>query len=429
MRVASQAVPDLTGSGASAPKPLGRPTGWERSWNLVDHWAPYVLLVASTIMSVMSPTQPTGAGAGTVALATLAGAWIAVGYTTAASRRQTWPAHHHIYLAGLLGLAALLMSRDIIFFLFAISGFLHSAALRPLPLVFVGTGATSLLIAYFTWGGLPQDAGAALMFFSLIVVQTAMIGFGVVGSEKLSELSEERRRAVTTMETAVADNQRLQEELVLQARDAGIRDERQRMAREIHDTLAQGMIGVLTQLQAADQVAHDVAAQRRHLDNAAELARHSLGEARRSVQALNPGELERGRLPDILDDLVDDWSALYGVRAESVVTSPQVTLPVPVEVTLLRVAQEALANVARHADATRVGVTLSLLDDQVVLDVRDDGCGFDPTMPRAGASFGLAGMRQRVGGVGGTLTVESHPGAGTAVSASIPVKTLESQDA
>ena len=88
-----------------------------------------------------------------------------------------------------------------------------------------------------------------------------------------------------------------------------------------------------------------------------------------------------------------------------------------VEVTLLRAAQEALANVARHAGATRVGLTLSYMEDLVTLDVRDDGVGFEPT--RAG--FGLTGMRQRVHGVGGRLAVESAPGEGTAISASVPV--------
>ena len=96
------------------------------------------------------------------------------------------------------------------------------------------------------------------------------------------------------------------------------------------------------------------------------------------------------------------------------------------EITLLRAAQEALANVARHARAGKVGLTLSYMEDQVNLDIRDDGVGFDPQPPRivparaSGSGYGLLAMRQRVEGVAGTLEVESAPGGGTAISASVP---------
>jgi signal transduction histidine kinase len=95
-----------------------------------------------------------------------------------------------------------------------------------------------------------------------------------------------------------------------------------------------------------------------------------------------------------------------------------------VEVTLLRTAQEALANVAKHSRATRVGLTLSYMEDLVTLDVRDDGVGFEPNVKRANGStnggFGLAGMRQRVQRLSGRLEIESEPGGGTAISASVP---------
>ncbi len=186
---------------------------------------------------------------------------------------------------------------------------------------------------------------------------------------------------------------------------------------------------MITQLEAANQSEGDTATRRRHLDNAARLARHSLTEARRSVQALGPGALEHGRLPDVLDQLVDDWSQLHGIRADAIVTGAPVPLPADVEVVLLRAAQEALANVAKHATAARVVVTLSPLDDRVVLDVRDDGCGFDPDNAPDGTSFGLIAMRQRVGQLGGTIDVESRPGNGTALSASIPIIAQEPPDA
>lgn len=110
-------------------------------------------------------------------------------------------------------------------------------------------------------------------------------------------------------------------------------------------------------------------------------------------------------------------------------TGATASLSTPAEVALLRVAQEALANIGKHAEASRVVVTLSLLDDQVLLDIRDDGRGFDASAVTNGSSFGLISMRQRLAEVGGTLAVESRHGAGTAVSASIPVAARQATDA
>jgi signal transduction histidine kinase len=206
------------------------------------------------------------------------------------------------------------------------------------------------------------------------------------------------------------------------------------MAREIHDTLAQGLTGIITQLEAAQQTASDAERERR-IDNAKRLARDSLAEARRSVQALRPQALEDSRLPEALAAEVTRWSATSGVAAEVETTGEPRALYPEVEVTLLRVAQEALANVAKHAGASRAGVTLSYMEDVVTLDVRDDGVGFtpkangdqtaageagDPGDNHAQGGFGLIAMRQRVSRLAGQLEIESEPGAGTAVSASLP---------
>ena len=120
--------------------------------------------------------------------------------------------------------------------------------------------------------------------------------------------------------------------------------------------------------------------------------------------------------------MAERWSTLHGVPARVTTTGEARQLPPDVEVTLLRTAQEALANVAKHARATRVGLTLSFMDDDVALDVRDDGVGFDPAGLRTTAEggFGLTAMRQRVEGLAGMLEIESEPGSGTAISACIP---------
>jgi signal transduction histidine kinase len=245
------------------------------------------------------------------------------------------------------------------------------------------------------------------------------------------------------------------------------------MAREIHDTLAQGLTGIITQLEAAGQAGKSAEQWRHHFDSANRLARESLSEARRSVHALQPEPLEMARLPDALAEVADRWSARSGVAVQVTTTGRAQPMRPEIEVALLRTAQEALANVARHARASRVGLTLSYMDDEIALDIRDDGVGFEPSgaggldgaapghapavggqgaiptesgpVPGEGGSvpvewgperggrrslngsaghrgegFGLTAMRQRVEGLAGTLEIESEIGTGTAISASVP---------
>jgi signal transduction histidine kinase len=200
------------------------------------------------------------------------------------------------------------------------------------------------------------------------------------------------------------------------------------MAREIHDTIAQGLTGVITQLEAAGQVKADPTELQRRLDNATGLARESLAEARRAVQAVVPVPLEDRRLPDALEDVVARWSSLSGVPSELITTGSPEPLHPEVDVAVLRVVQEALANVAKHAQASRVGVTLSYMGDIVNIDVRDDGVGFSAgngSAPDGG--FGLVAMRQRIELLTGTLEIESEPGTGTAISASVPAIPLSAR--
>jgi signal transduction histidine kinase len=215
--------------------------------------------------------------------------------------------------------------------------------------------------------------------------------------------------------------------MLTQAREAGVLDERQRMAREIHDTIAQGLTGVITQLEAAGNV-KDPAELGRHLDNATRLARESLTEARRSVQGIPPMPLEKTRLPEAIADVATRWSGVNEVPVQLTTTGNVEGLHPEIEVVLLRVVQEALANVARHARAQRVGVTLSYMGDVVTLDVRDDGIGFVPPngngVPTKGG-FGLIAMRQRVDRVSGQLEIESRTGEGTAISVSVPAIPVE----
>lgn len=220
------------------------------------------------------------------------------------------------------------------------------------------------------------------------------------------------------LERSKAENAALQEQLLVRARDAGVQEERRRLAREIHDTLAQGLTGIVTQLRAAEHLDDDPGQRRRHTTAAIDLARESLTEARRSVDALRPEPLTSARLGEAVSGVAERWSARHDIPVQVTTTGTPFALGAEVETALLRIVQEALANVARHARATRVGVTLSFLEAEMALDVRDDGVGFEPA--RRSGGYGLTAMRERITGVAGTLAVESEPGAGTGISARVP---------
>lgn len=269
-----------------------------------------------------------------------------------------------------------------------------------------------------------------MVFGALLVVNNVILT--VVGhltsqqeerSRARAETIAELERTNTALQQALDENAALHAQLLVQAREAGVADERRRLAAEIHDTIAQGLTGIIAQLQVVAN-APDLPTARTHLDRASALARHSLGEARRSVHNLAPVALENDGLPEALKSTVAEWAERTGVRAEFTVTGTTEQLHDELSATLLRIAQEALSNTSRHARATRVGVTLSFLGDEVILDIRDDGRGFDPlALPERShaGGFGLAGMRARAERMAGSLTVESEPGHGTAVSARVPL--------
>jgi signal transduction histidine kinase len=236
-------------------------------------------------------------------------------------------------------------------------------------------------------------------------------------------------RDLSTIATTTAlalSNLRLAARAAERGRVTGVLAERQRLAHEIHDTLAQGFTSIVTQLEAADQVlttAPEVA--HGHLDRARRTARESLGEARRTVEALRPAPLERAALPDALRDVVDRWrdGCDDQIDVSVAVDGQPAAGERDTDAALLRVAQEALTNVARHARASRVDLTLSYLGDLVLLDIQDNGVGFSVDARSGGTvemgGYGLLAMRERMLGVGGELVVESAPGDGTTVAARV----------
>jgi signal transduction histidine kinase len=396
---------------------------------------PWVMLTFSAILTVVLYRYHWAAGSPLVPLLLcgLAAVWTLCMYTLRPAWRDR-PRRMAVFVAVLLAIMTVMVAGYSWLGFYTFTGYYYVYRLvRSWRWRIAGVGVIACLAGVSQGLGLQGafDPARALLLVGAILVNVifgcAFAWFnwvshrqGLLRGQLFDELAETNSR----LEATLAENTGLHRQLLAQAREAGVLDERQRMAREIHDTLAQGLTGIITQLQAAEQASQDPPERRRHFDAAVTLARESLTEARRSVHALRPEALEQARLGEALTGVARRWTERSGVPAQVTITGTVRPLSPEAESALLRTAQEALANVAKHAAATRAGVTLSYMDDEVVLDVRDDGRGFEPHRapgaPEPSAGFGLVAMRQRIEGLSGTLHVESEPGQGTAISARVP---------
>jgi len=201
-------------------------------------------------------------------------------------------------------------------------------------------------------------------------------------------------------------------------------DERARLAREIHDTLAQGFVGISSQLDAGAMcMPQDTTQARSYLEMARRMARHSLTEARRSVMDLRASALDEQDLAAAIESGMRLWTAGSGVEVEVEVLGPGAKLPEEMEQHLLRIAQEAVTNALKHAGASRIAVKLHREARQLHLRISDNGRGFDQQdvfSSRAG-HFGVIGMRERAERLGGELRLASNPGEGTEVEVTVPL--------
>ncbi|WP_275292830.1 sensor histidine kinase [Amycolatopsis sp. La24] len=397
---------------------------WERAQTATFTVLPYVLLAVSVSITFLQLPADLPVVLGLSAAAAL---WLLWFHTLHP------PALRAGYYAGLLAITAGLAALAPWYGLFAFVGYPQAFQYLTGRWRYAGAAATAVVSAMAFLGGIAKIDAENLwwVWLGVSVLSIALAGAvfyfvdmayqrNELQKQALAELHEANRK----LEAALAENAGLHARLLVQAREAGVLDERQRMAREIHDTLAQGLAGILTQLQAAEQTAAEPEALGRHVANATNLARESLVEARRTVHSVEPSVLAEARLPEAIGEVTRNWSAANSVNAVLTTTGDARPMHTDVEVALLRTAQEALSNVAKHARAKRVGLTLSYMPDLVTLDVRDDGVGFEPNAKRANGStnggFGLSGMRQRVQRLAGRLDIESEPGRGTAISATVP---------
>ncbi|MGW1342958.1 ATP-binding protein [Kribbella sp. NPDC002412] len=278
-------------------------------------------------------------------------------------------------------------------------------------LLVVGVGSAQLWSAGWGWDAF----WSVLPWMAVSLVVSLLFGIWI---ERVITQSEQRAELIRELQSA-------RDELAEAHHSAGVMAERERMAREIHDTLAQGMTSIVMLAQTAA-----VELQRGGTDGAAarlaaieDTARENLAEARALVAAFTPVALSEATLTEVLRRQAERFAAETGVDVQVSLDLPDeevAALPQAQQVVLLRSAQEALANVRKHAAATQVLITLGISDDGVWIEIRDDGTGFTPSTADAG--YGLAAMRGRVEESGGSVQVESAPGQGTRVQVLIPAE-------
>ena len=276
----------------------------------------------------------------------------------------------------------------------------------------VGVGVPGWLRWQAAGGG--AEATSDLLVNSTISLAMSL-GLGLFITRMIHE-AETRAETIDALREA-------QGRLAAVEREHGVAQERERVSREIHDTLAQGFLSVLSLARAADAALGrgDLGTARERLALLERTAADNLSEARLIVAELTPGHLQSRTLVEALERLVDTVCRESPLEARLVVTGTPEALGATLEVALLRTAQEALANVRRHAGASRVEIAISYEDLAAVrLAVTDDGCGFDPT--QTGGGFGLDGIRSRTAQLGGVVMIESVPQlpSGTTVAVEVP---------
>ncbi|MCB0077175.1 MAG: sensor histidine kinase [Anaerolineales bacterium] len=402
---------------APAPRPLMVDT-WRR-WAWI--WtAIFVISLAVPLGYLMwrRPAPVGGTWATTILLVLLLFGWHLIGLRQR-GRDSDWRNHQWqgvLYIAVGILLWYLLIQQDPIFYLTLTALFaLIFYTLTPRWAVPVSI----LLFLLAMWGSGWRDLhwNDPALLSPLAGLASALLLYLWISA--IIRQSAERKALIHQLEAAQA-------ELGQAERTAGALAERQRLARDIHDTLAQGFVSVVMHLEAAEQAmpAHATLS-KHHLHQAKRSARQSLAAARAVVDELRLFPESDSPLPKIVQQVATQWQEATGIAVAVAVTGAVRPLHTEREVTLLRAVQETLSNVYKHAQATAVTITLSYMDDEVVLDVQDDGVGIDGQKPHRdrllSGNYGLTAMRERVEQLNGTLLIESAPQEGTTIVINLPM--------
>lgn len=398
-----------------------RREAWER-WVVVWHIVFYLSLIIPTVLALVGERMRYPAWL-VLTLSITLGIWYGVVMIWLVPRlKDNWSVIWSvIYLVGAMALWFPLARSHWAFFITASSFYGLMWGTLPFGLAVVGNIVLTSQIIWIQALNLNEPITISM---ELILIGLVVIGWSALLAlwmRSIMRESTERKRLIEQLH-ATQDN------LATAERQSGILQERQRLAQGIHDTLAQGFTSIVMQLEAAEETLHvDASATQNHIQQARDIAKDSLKEARRLVQALRPVPLDEASLVEALRRVIERWKQETMIETDFTVTGEPQALHPDVEVTLLRALQEALANVHKHAQAHHVNITLSYMSDQVILDVQDDGRGFDPESPphapdRVGAGYGLQSMRERAAQLSGEVILESTPEFGTTIAIQIPME-------
>jgi signal transduction histidine kinase len=406
-----------------------QPNAWELG---TLRWDVFYAIVFVAILLLVEADQLSAPSriAVTIALAAMVPWYVAVGRPEMRSAEASWkgPA----YLAGLIALFAVAQSQDTNAWSLAFAICPQCFYVLPFRRAMVAVVILNVLGALLLVRRQPHLDGAV----AALGIAAFGIGFSYAYGgfvDRIIDQSNERAELIAQLEATRA-------ELAAANHESGTLAERQRLAGEIHDTLAQGFSSIIMLLQAAEAglagagladacpagpgtagegtAGAGLASARRQLGLAAQTARENLADARALIGALSPAGLASETLPGALRRVTERAGAETGIGVSFDVSGTPRPLSAAFDVTLLRVGQEALANVRKHAAAGSVQVVLSYQPAAVSLEVTDDGQGFDPAQVNGG--YGLRGMRERLGQAGGRVEVRSTPGKGTCVRAEVP---------
>jgi len=267
-------------------------------------------------------------------------------------------------------------------------------------------GGVTILTAAFSWYMFSDDRDIVMLLGPIAIGAMLTLIF-----DRMEQDAAEQRRLNEEISSA-------QLQLAASERRAGIITERERVAREIHDTVTQGLASSLLLLEAANRNWPTTSSQD-EVRRASELLRHNLMETRRLVHDLASPATDTGPLPEVLREA----ASAYVPNLQLHVVGTERPVSAEVRHALLRVVQSAAANVKLHSGADQATVTIGFLQDTVTLDIHDNGCGFTAEnieAPSESGGYGLRAMRQRVEQLGGEFSVESTPGTGTIIAAQIP---------
>lgn len=386
-----------------------------RAMQFGQHAITVVLFAIGAIRAIVEGADPIIVGAVGVAFV----AWYATGPLIAGragSRRLAV-----IWLIGLtlLWLGLTLVSSEFIwlaFPLWLLAG--HLLSLRTAIVFSILVLAGVVLVPIL-------KAGAVNYAFIIGPLVGGLFAFAISrGYLQLLKDARERQSLIASLVQAQDEMAGLHEELARAQRESGAIQERTRLSRDIHDTIAQGLSAIVLITRAGKK--RPMPETRAALGQAETIALDNLVEVRRIVNALSPADLDESALAAALGRMLERLGAETGIRTELHSDNTLPALPSTVEVALLRTAQSALANVRLHSSATQVVVNLADAEDSVRLDIVDDGSGFDAdswarSEGSAGSGYGLHSMRSRLRELGGGLDIESSVGQGTALSAHVPL--------